>query len=159
MFQAAAYQPFFRAHAHLDTRRREPWLLDADYTNAIREAIRDRYALLPYWYTLFYHGERQGGPIMRPLWVEFPKDKLGFAVENEHLVGSGLLVHPVTSAGASHVSVYFPGENEVWQQNHIPKSSGSPKLTDNCCCVCYCRFGMMSRNSSTIPARALIILL
>ena len=26
-YQAAAYQPFFRAHAHIDTKRREPWLL------------------------------------------------------------------------------------------------------------------------------------
>ena len=79
----------------------------------IRDAIRERYALLPYWYTLFFHGERQGGPTMRPLWVEFPKDKAGFAIDNEHMVGNALLVHPVTDSGANHVNVYFPGEGEV----------------------------------------------
>jgi mannosyl-oligosaccharide alpha-1,3-glucosidase len=47
--QAAAFQPFFRAHAHLDTKRREPWLLPPENLVAIREAIRLRYRLLPYW--------------------------------------------------------------------------------------------------------------
>ena len=81
--------------------------------NVIRDAIRERYALLPYCYTLFYHGEREGGPVMRPLWVEFPTDKAGFGVDNEHMLGSALLVHPVTESGANHVNVYFPGEGEV----------------------------------------------
>ncbi len=49
LFQAAAFQPFFRAHAHIDTRRREPWLFTQQTMWAIRDAIRRRYALLPYW--------------------------------------------------------------------------------------------------------------
>ena len=52
MCQAAAYQPFFRAHAHLDTKRREPWLLPEDNKKAIRQVLRDRYSLLPYWSVL-----------------------------------------------------------------------------------------------------------
>lgn len=64
-FQAAAFLPFFRAHAHLDTKRREPWLYDEQYKNLIRDAIRVRYSLLPYWYTLFYHASETGTPIVR----------------------------------------------------------------------------------------------
>lgn len=52
--QAAAFQPFFRAHAHLDTRRREPWLYTSEHMKAIRQAIRVRYLLLPYWSALAY---------------------------------------------------------------------------------------------------------
>ena len=85
--QAGAYQPFFRAHAHLDTRRREPWLLPEENMRVIREAVRARYALLPYWYTLFYNAETSGSPIMKPLWVDFPADKSIFPVDDEHLVG------------------------------------------------------------------------
>ncbi len=85
--QAAAFQPFFRAHAHLDTRRREPWLLPEEHMVAIREAIRERYTYLAYWYTLFYNSEKDGGPVAVPLWVEFPKDKNTFTIEDEHLVG------------------------------------------------------------------------
>lgn len=47
--QAGAYQPFFRTHAHIDCKRREPWLFSERTKNAIRDAIRQRYSLLPYW--------------------------------------------------------------------------------------------------------------
>ncbi len=40
MLQAAAYQPFMRAHAHLDTKRREPWLMPDQNLDAIRQAIQ-----------------------------------------------------------------------------------------------------------------------
>ena len=64
-YQAGAYQPFFRAHAHLDTPRREPWLFGPENTALIREAVRQRYTLLPYWYQLFYNAHRTGQPVMR----------------------------------------------------------------------------------------------
>ncbi len=48
-YQAGAFHPFFRGHAHLDTRRREPWLFGEPYTSIIRSAIRQRYTLLNYW--------------------------------------------------------------------------------------------------------------
>ena len=57
--------PFFRAHAHLDTKRREPWLFDDDSKSMIREAIRKRYILLPYWYNLFRETSITGAPIVR----------------------------------------------------------------------------------------------
>jgi len=46
-----------------------------------------RYALLPYWYTLFYENELTGMPPMRPLWVEFPEDQQTFAEEQQFMVG------------------------------------------------------------------------
>ncbi len=71
-YQTGAYQPFFRAHAHLDTTRREPWLFGPENTALIREVIRQRYALLPYWYQLFYQAHKTGMPVMRwarSLWI------------------------------------------------------------------------------------------
>lgn len=49
-----------------------------------------------------------GAPPLRPLWVAFPEDEGGFAVDNEHLIGSSLLVRPVTEEGATSATVYFP---------------------------------------------------
>uniref|UniRef100_A0A8C2XBN9 Glucosidase II alpha subunit n=1 Tax=Cyclopterus lumpus TaxID=8103 RepID=A0A8C2XBN9_CYCLU len=86
-YQTGAYQPFFRAHAHLDTPRREPWLFGPENTALIREAVRQRYTLLPYWYQQFYHSHRTGQPIMRPLWVEYPQDPATFALDDEFLIG------------------------------------------------------------------------
>uniref|UniRef100_A0A8C9ZHF2 Glucosidase II alpha subunit n=1 Tax=Sander lucioperca TaxID=283035 RepID=A0A8C9ZHF2_SANLU len=113
-YQTGAYQPFFRAHAHLDTPRREPWLFGPENTALIREAVRQRYALLPYWYQQFYHAHRTGQPIMRPLWVEYPQDPATFALDDEFLIGRDLLVHPVTEEGARGVTAYLPGKGEVW---------------------------------------------
>jgi alpha-glucosidase (family GH31 glycosyl hydrolase) len=86
-FKAAAYQPFYREHAHIDTARREPWLFGDDNTRLIRQAIEQRYNYLPYWYTLFYKQEKQGIPPMLPLWVNFPKDKNTFKTEDSFMVG------------------------------------------------------------------------
>lgn len=113
-YQAGAYQPFFRGHATINSKRREPWLFGKEHTRLIREAIRERYALLPYWYSLFYRAHVTSEPIMRPLWVEFPDELETFGVEDEYMLGSALLVHPVTEPKATVVDVFLPGSNEVW---------------------------------------------
>ncbi|XP_034349953.1 neutral alpha-glucosidase C isoform X1 [Arvicanthis niloticus] len=113
-YQAGAYQPFFRGHATMNTKRREPWLFGEEYTQLIREAIRERYTLLPYLYSLFYQVHVSSQPVMRPLWVEFPDDLETFAVEDEYMLGSALLVHPVTEPQTTTIDVFLPGPNEVW---------------------------------------------
>ncbi|XP_005860359.1 PREDICTED: neutral alpha-glucosidase C isoform X2 [Myotis brandtii] len=113
-YQAGAYQPFFRGHSTINSKRREPWLFGEEHTQLIREAIRERYTLLPYWYCLFYCAHVTAEPIMRPLWVEFPDELETFGVEDEYMLGSALLVHPVTEPKATVVDVFLPGSNEVW---------------------------------------------
>ena len=54
-----------RAHAHLDTRRREPYLFEKEDMLLIREAIRTRYTFLPYWYNAFQEASLIGWPVMR----------------------------------------------------------------------------------------------
>lgn len=128
-YQTGAYQPFFRAHAHLDTPRREPWLFGPENTALIREAVRQRYTLLPYWYLQFYHTKRTGEPVMRPLWVEYPQDPATFALDDEFLIGRDLLVHPVTEEGARGVTAYLPGKDEVWFDVHtFQKHNGAQNL-------------------------------
>ncbi|XP_005211697.1 neutral alpha-glucosidase C isoform X4 [Bos taurus] len=113
-YQAGAYQPFFRGHATMNTKRREPWLFGEEHTRLIREAIRERYTLLPYWYSLFYSAHVASQPVMRPLWVEFPNELETFSVEDEYMLGGALLVHPVTEPKATVVDVFLPGSSEIW---------------------------------------------
>ncbi|XP_052767402.1 neutral alpha-glucosidase AB-like isoform X1 [Mya arenaria] len=113
-YQAGAFQPFFRAHAHLDTKRREPYLQPEENMQIIRDVIRARYSYLPLWYTLFYEGEQRGAPPMRPLWVEYPTDKDTFNMDDEYLIGTSLLVKPITEPGQTGTQVYFPGKDQVW---------------------------------------------
>ena len=109
-YQAGAFQPFFRGHAHIDTERREPWLFGDQVTDQIRNAIHWRYRMLNHIYTLAYQSSQTGVPIMRPLWMEFPQDELTFDLDSQFMLGDALLVCPVTKADTSTLRVYLPGE-------------------------------------------------
>lgn len=113
-YQAGAFQPFFRSHAHIDTKRREPWLYSKEEMGLIREALRWRYSYLPYWYTLFYITDQTGVPPMRPLFYEFPQDEQAFGIDNEYMLGNALLVHPIVKPNVQQETIYLPGENEFW---------------------------------------------
>lgn len=105
---------FFRAHAMLDTQRREPWLFGEDNTSIIRRAIKERYALLPFWYLLFYRAHMFAEPVMRPLWVEFPTYPDSFGVDKQYMLGDALLIAPVLDPGVTSIDVLFPGHEEYW---------------------------------------------
>lgn len=102
-----------RAHAHIETDRREPWLFGEPWTRLIRKAIETRYMLLPYWYTQFYESSVRGVPIMRPLFFEHPDDASLFAIDHQFYVGPSLLVHPIASPGVTDsIAICLP-RNEV----------------------------------------------
>jgi len=115
-YQASAFHPFYRGHAHHDTRRREPWFFAPETKHLIREAVRIRYEYLPYMYTAFRENELHGVPIVRPLWMHFEKDVNTFGIDDAFLLGENLLVHPVVQAGATSQTVYFPrsSANDFW---------------------------------------------
>ncbi|KAI9594653.1 neutral alpha-glucosidase AB [Syncephalis fuscata] len=112
-YQAGAFQPFFRAHAHLDSKRREPWLFEKKYMLLMRDAIRIRYSLLPFWYTLFRISALTGMPVARPMFIEFPKDISLFANDKQYMLGRDLLICPVTQSNAAFINVVLPG-SEPW---------------------------------------------
>ncbi|TQS37751.1 hypothetical protein Golomagni_01762 [Golovinomyces magnicellulatus] len=113
-YQSGAFYPFFRGHAHIDTRRREPYLAGEPYTTIITEAIRLRYSLLPIWYTAFYEASVNGTPILRPHYIQYPGDKAGFSIDDQFFVGgTGLLAKPVVAKDVTSVEVYLP-DNEIY---------------------------------------------
>lgn len=64
-YQVGAFQPFFRAHAHIDTKRREPYLVEEPYKSMLRDILRLRYTMLPIWYTAFREASVTGIPVLR----------------------------------------------------------------------------------------------
>ncbi|KAJ8602205.1 hypothetical protein CTAYLR_003618 [Chrysophaeum taylorii] len=106
--QAAAYTPFFRGHAHHDAKRREPWSFGDPWTQRVRAAIADRYALLPYWYSTFARARFGGEPVMRPVWACAPTDPQALAIDDQWFIGSDLLVKPAVQPGVDSVDVYVP---------------------------------------------------
>jgi len=114
-YQVGIFGPFFRAHAHIDTKRREPYLLDEPYKSIVKDIIRLRYSMLPIWYTAFREASTTGLPVVRPHFIVFPQDDAGFAIDDQFFVGgSGLLVKPVTEKGATQATVYLPGDQPYY---------------------------------------------
>lgn len=59
-------------------------------------------------YTVFQEASESGMPIMRPLWVQYPLDPKTFDMDDQWMVGSDILVKPVTTEGTTSIAVYFP---------------------------------------------------
>jgi len=107
--QLGIWYPFYRGHAHLETKRREPWVHGDEVTSMIREQVTARYQLLPMWYTLFAEWSMAGLPVLRPLWFHDLADTKAFVHSDTHfLVGEQILVRAVTEKGAPSLNVYLP---------------------------------------------------
>jgi len=81
-YQLGMTLPFFRAHGHVKSYAREPYLQTLEVLNLARDAIKFRYSLIHYLYTAFERASNDGIPIMRPLWMDFPDDPLATNIEN-----------------------------------------------------------------------------
>lgn len=110
-YQAGAMQPFFRAHAHIESKRREPWLFGPTVLSQIRNALKLRYSLLPLWYTAFEESSRTGVPPMRPMILEFPDDESFNNVDDQWMISSSLLFKPITSNSENSIRILLPKEH------------------------------------------------
>ncbi|RYO93830.1 hypothetical protein DL766_005084 [Monosporascus sp. MC13-8B] len=113
-YQAGAFYPFFRGHAHIDARRREPYLLAEPHRSIATAALRLRYSLLPAWYTAFYHANQDNSPILRPMYWTHPSEERGFGIDDQFFLDStGLLVKPVVEKDKTTADIYIP-DDEVY---------------------------------------------
>ncbi len=93
-----------RAHGAPPT---EPWLISKDFTNAFRANAEMKYQLMPYVYAQAKDCTEKGLPMVRALFVEFPKDAGAWLVEDEYMFGSQMLVAPMLETGTER-TVYLP---------------------------------------------------
>merc|ERR1719362_1587897 len=117
--QLGIWYPFYRAHAHLTTKRREPWLLAASDTALVRSAVLTRYRLLPTWYTLLAEWALRGLPVLRPIWYHDLGDVQAFGHADDHFrVGDALLVRAITKRQPKSVQVYLPSGHwfDYWNE-------------------------------------------
>lgn len=115
--QHGIFQPRFTIHSwNSDGTVNEPWMYP-DVLPLIRDAIRFRYRLIPYLYTLLVESAQTGHPIARPLVYDFPHDSACATESFDFMLGPNLLVASVLEPGAASRAVYLPRDVE-WADYH-----------------------------------------
>ncbi len=102
------FYPFMRTHTAMGTNRHEPWSFGPEVEEVARQAVKLRYRLLPYIYTLAHEAHRTGAPILRPLLYDFPDDPATYHLHDQVMVGPHLMVAPIYHPGKEYRMVYLP---------------------------------------------------
>lgn len=106
--QVGCFSPLFRNHSSKGTRYQEPWQFSEKVLNIYRKYVELRYHLIPYYYDLFFSGEKTGLPILRPLVLEYENDLETRNLNDEFMVGENILVAPIVTQGSTKRLVYLP---------------------------------------------------
>jgi len=97
--ELATFQPIDRNHTNKGSGDKEVWVHGPEQEAIRRRYIEERYRLMPYLYTVVEELSRTGLPVIRPLFLEFPRatqdlQPLDLRAGNEFLFGPDLLVAP-----------------------------------------------------------------
>jgi len=135
--ELGTFQPIDRNHTAKGTGDQEPWVHGTEHESIRRRYIEERYRLLPYLYTTAEEMSRNGLPIVRPLFLEFPSatedgHPLDLDAPNQFLFGPSLLVAPFRFPDEldSYGVVLPPGDwFDYWTGERLPKPGSQPGLT------------------------------
>ena len=130
--EVGCFSPLFRNHSAIGTRYQEPWRFDQETVDIYRKAAQLRYHLIPYYYDLFFTGEKTGLPIMRSLVLHYEKDEVAKECNTEFLAGPNLLAAPVVTQGDRKKMVYLPAGTwyDYWTGEKISGDQGQWILRD-----------------------------
>ena len=138
--EVAAFQPIDRDHTETGTGDQEPWVGGAEQEAIRRSYIEERYRLMPYLYQLADESSRIGLPMLRPLFLEFPKAMAdGHPIDvdpgaaAEFMLGPDLLIAPSPYPEAPDAyTIEFPSHDwyDYWTGAKVmpPAGPADPSL-------------------------------
>ena len=124
--EEAVFIPVMRAHGTRNSPR-WPWAFGDDGLAAMTKAINLRYRLIPYIYTLANANYRAGMPLMRPLLLEYPDDRVTWSLNDEWMLGDRVLAAPVILKGGQR-KVYLPAGG--WFDGNTGRAVAGPQTLD-----------------------------
>lgn len=92
---------------HGSSSYRVPWLFDEEACDVLRKFVKLKCALMPYLYEQAVQAHRDGTPMMRPMFVEFPEDRACEPLDKQYMLGDSLLVAPIFKE-SGEVEYYLP---------------------------------------------------
>lgn len=119
-FQYGVFSPVMRVHGSRDGADRtrdikeptggdnEIWSFGEKNTEILAELIKLRYRLIPYIAKQMDIASKDGTPVMRPMFLEYPNDKICFETGDQYMFGEDILFAPITTRGLTKRDVYLP---------------------------------------------------
>ncbi len=119
--QYGALSPVMRTHSTKNGKiQKEIWNFSGKYSQAQYEAIRLRYTLVPYIYTMARKTYDTAIGLCRPMYYDYPKAAEAYSFSRQYMFGDNLLVSPVAAPSVdeySKVKVWLPEGND-WFEWH-----------------------------------------
>jgi len=119
--QWGAFTPMYRVHGQFPYR--EPWNIAPESHPAyktIKSLLELRYRMMPYLYSLAAKVHFDDYTMLRPLVMDFGKDKNTLNIGYQFMCGPSIMVNPIYTYGAREREVYFPADN-VWYDFYTGK--------------------------------------
>ena len=89
-------------------RPNEIWSYGPEAQKIMEKQIKLRESLIPYTSKVMKEAAKNGSPVMRTMFYEFPDDEKCWELKDQYMFGSEYLVAPVLKAGATSREVYLP---------------------------------------------------
>ncbi len=124
--QFGVFTPIFKSHATSDPRiERRIWTFP-NFPDLL-DAVRLRYTLVPYIYTMARKTYDTSIGMCRPLYYEYPEKNEAYEFESEYFFGDDILVAPIVEAAApgkkAEKRIWFP-EGKWWSASTHEMVSG-----------------------------------
>ena len=120
--QYGGFSPVMRTHSSKSgALNKEPWVFTEEYTNVIRQTVRQRYDMAPYIYAMARKGYDDGIALCRPLYYEWPEAQEAYDVKfrSQYMFGDNMLIAPVTKPmtdGFAEMEIWLPEGS--WYELH-----------------------------------------
>jgi alpha-glucosidase (family GH31 glycosyl hydrolase) len=107
-----SFYPFSRNHNTIEAKPQDPVAMGDTVVAATKNALRIRYTLLPYLYSVFYENFITGHPVIRSANWDSPWDENAeLEAATQFLWGTSVMIIPAVEEGKQDVRGYFPTEN------------------------------------------------
>lgn len=92
---------------HGSSSYRVPWLFDEEACDILREFVNLKCRLMSYLYGQAVRSHKEGRPVLRPMFLDFPEDRACDTLDRQYMFGDSLLVAPIFKE-SGEVQYYLP---------------------------------------------------
>lgn len=100
-----------RLHSAGDNLDRRPWKWESPFRESMKKSFQLRAILMPYLYTAMRNACHDSVPMIKPLYIEYPRREEAYDNPQEFLTGDFLLAAPIVTPGEGSGCLSF---QKIW---------------------------------------------